>query len=623
MSKTQAETVIKNIIREIVQECTTRGQIVSETLVAFTVKAIVLDPDNNFHVDRQLTKDDVQKLIKLCVDRLLDVRSPSLDTIKMQVYFDMNYTTRSEFLEEHRRVLESRLQPVIREITDSRAKTKEDLESLYRKIVSAILLRSGLGSPTDISVVREATAALQSVFPPIELGTFMAMSKRDKERQMIELSHIVTGIRLFNKECGKGGEGIDDLPAILNQAVPATTEEIDKVIDHTLKCANRYTAVLESNPAQMFGNHPRKTLTDALVNVRQHEICLKTLLHDIINCAKNVENLQIQLAQRLDQLKSTVQSKTAIPTAQVYPQFIQLATIWIGFQDELVLISVLSNVLYNLEPFAMNHRQIFNEEFILPFLTNLTVKSDVERIKERDNERVNPNDLDAFEWLFPETTLNFEKLNLAFKGFCAYSLSQDNFILLPSNTNIGVLQYNNNFYVFSSEQAAHDFVENIQTNLTKIINVAKRNPELIQLLEMHNQFRTISQYGDQQKLIQKPIIKSDMGSQTDTHILDHNIVKNYEWNEWELRRKALKMTNLRTKVTHSMQTDLSNYRRDNVTQTWQPKEDTTQTKVDGYTNVPNPKVFLAGLRGVSRDEDGAFFPTKMKKIDLTESVDRK
>lgn len=64
-------------------------------------------------------------------------------------------------MEEHRRVLESRLQPVIREITDSRAKTKEDLEALYRKIVSAILLRSGLGSPTDISVVREATGKIE------------------------------------------------------------------------------------------------------------------------------------------------------------------------------------------------------------------------------------------------------------------------------------------------------------------------------------------------------------------------------------------------------------------------------------------------------------------------------
>ncbi len=48
----------------------------------------------------------------------------------------------------------------MREITDSRARTREELESLYRKVVSAILLRSGLGSPTDIGVVREATGKL-------------------------------------------------------------------------------------------------------------------------------------------------------------------------------------------------------------------------------------------------------------------------------------------------------------------------------------------------------------------------------------------------------------------------------------------------------------------------------
>jgi len=37
MSRAQAETVIKNIIREIVQECAGRGESVSETLVAFMV----------------------------------------------------------------------------------------------------------------------------------------------------------------------------------------------------------------------------------------------------------------------------------------------------------------------------------------------------------------------------------------------------------------------------------------------------------------------------------------------------------------------------------------------------------------------------------------------------------
>lgn len=42
-------------------------------------------------------------------------------------------------------------------------------------------------------------------------------------------------------------------------------------------------------------------------------------------------------------------------------------------------------------------------------------------------------------------------------------------------------------------------------------------------------------------MIEKPITKSDSETQTDTHILEPNIVKSYEWNEWELRRKAIKL----------------------------------------------------------------------------------
>jgi len=43
MSRAQAESVIKNIIREIAQECANKGQAVSETLVAFMVRSISLD----------------------------------------------------------------------------------------------------------------------------------------------------------------------------------------------------------------------------------------------------------------------------------------------------------------------------------------------------------------------------------------------------------------------------------------------------------------------------------------------------------------------------------------------------------------------------------------------------
>ena len=46
---------------------------------------------------------------------------------------------------------------------------------------------------------------------------------------------------------------------------------------------------------------------------------------------------------------------------------------------------------------------------------------------------------------------------------------------------------------------------------------------------------------DQGRMIEKPVTKCDSGTQTDTHLLEPNIVKSYEWNEWELRRKAIKL----------------------------------------------------------------------------------
>lgn len=40
----------------------------------------------------------------------------------------MFFNYAADFLEEHRRVLDQRLQPVVREITDSRARTRDELE---------------------------------------------------------------------------------------------------------------------------------------------------------------------------------------------------------------------------------------------------------------------------------------------------------------------------------------------------------------------------------------------------------------------------------------------------------------------------------------------------------------
>ena len=52
-------------------------------------------------------------------------------------------------------------------------------------------------------------AALESVFPQSELGAFMSLSRSQKEAQLNGLSQLVTGIRLFNRHIGKGGESIE------------------------------------------------------------------------------------------------------------------------------------------------------------------------------------------------------------------------------------------------------------------------------------------------------------------------------------------------------------------------------------------------------------------------------
>ncbi|XP_013366311.1 PREDICTED: UPF0704 protein C6orf165 homolog isoform X4 [Chinchilla lanigera] len=620
MPLTQAESVIKNIIREIAQECAAHGEIVSETLVAFMVKAVVLDPSNGFNIDRTLMKSDVQKLVKLCVTRLLDTKNPSLDTIKMQVYFDMNYTSREDFLEEHHRVLESRLSSVSREITDNRASAREELESLYRKIVSYVLLRSGLGSPTDLKIVREATAALQSVFPQAELGTFLTLSKKDKERQLKELTMIVTGIRLFNRDCGKGGEGIDDLPAILHEAIPATTQYIDSQLQNAQEQVYHYTAILEKvtkNP--LMGQELQQyMIKEALYNMRQYEIFLQIILSDVITCAQEVEMMTKQLAAELEQLKMTIKSKTAVPTSQVFPIFMALANLWTSFQDETVSISILSNLTTHLEPFLGAHDVLFPEKVMQALLHDVTVKTDASRIKEHMDHRVCLSDFKKLEWFFPETTANFDKLLIQYRGFCGYTLATTDGLLLPGNPSIGILKYKEKYYNFNTRDAAYLFAENPEKYIDLIKEMAKKHAELIQLLELHQQFETLipySQMRDVDKHYIKPITKCENSTQTDTHILQPTIVRAYEWNEWELRRKAIKLANLRQKITHSVQTDLSHMRRENCSQVYLSKNVGTQSMTEGGSQVPKPQIYIAGLRG------GQTKKTEGVRVNLTRAVD--
>lgn len=67
-------------------------------------------------------------------------------------------------------------------------------------------------------------------------------------------------------------------------------------------------------------------------------------------------------------------------------------------------------------------------------------------------------------------------------------------VLSKGNPNIGVLKHREKYYSFSSKQAAYRFAEKADEYIELIAERAKRSPELIQLLELHQQFSSVTPY---------------------------------------------------------------------------------------------------------------------------------
>lgn len=75
--------------------------------------------------------------------------------------------------------------------------------------------------------------------------------------------------------------------------------------------------------------------------------------------------------------------------------------------------------------------------------------------------RVNAKEFPGTEWLYPETTKNFDRLPLQYRGYCGYTLVRYDRLLLPANPGIGVLRYKNNYYAFTNRESAKEFTLNL------------------------------------------------------------------------------------------------------------------------------------------------------------------
>jgi hypothetical protein len=96
----------------------------------------------------------------------------------------------------------------------------------------------------------------------------------------------------------------------------------------------------------------------------------------------------------------------------------------------------------------------------------------------------------------------------------------------------------------------------------------------------------------------KGVVMADAGVETPVHFVERHIDPRYEFSEWALRRRAIKLANLRKCATHSAQTDASNFRRDNDTQIYLPRDASMQTTLSVSTNTERTVSYVTGVFGV-------------------------
>ena len=90
----------------------------------------------------------------------------------------------------------------------------------------------------------EMAAALESVFPRVSLKAFVSLKAEDKRKQLSELMNIVLGIRLFNKEIGKGGHDLESLEVICAEEANAAISDLQSKLAECDKKCQEYVDVL-------------------------------------------------------------------------------------------------------------------------------------------------------------------------------------------------------------------------------------------------------------------------------------------------------------------------------------------------------------------------------------------
>nr|XP_024387853.1 cilia- and flagella-associated protein 206-like isoform X1 [Physcomitrium patens] len=469
----------------------------------------------------------------------------------------------------------------------------------------------------------ELEAALESVFPRKGFLYWMDLPKEEKMLQLQELAEVVTGVRVFNKYEGKGGQGFQ---------LPNEVYEHDAV---ELGCAIQDTFEIVNTKIRAYSSSVMKYYQDMGVN----HIFIKRLrdeisyqfqvsaYYDILSLNANVAlylepvreylcekqeavlNLLEKSHGHLDRLSEIIGSYEVIPSDMVFPELRAIGAIHIAIAQEFrhlqarikaatPLLKMAQNPFYRESPHTEKRLDIKRKNFLflaceppqvdcnryLGDLRRLSWKSSWYEVTEDDCKAqfIPPNEVRAVMEKQP---------HIEYNGFCPVCFSRTNGILWKGDPDMGLVQtVDKKLYCFGDEDSQKRFLKAPCKYIADVAKLVLEMPQHVHLMNL--EYSPAFYYLSIPKILETELVNEslpkDFGIQTEVHPWM------CRWDRQELEQRKLEWQKLRT---HFTQTDVSHFRRENITQTYPPKDMWTNTGISRFTNMPSQMKELHDLRG--------------------------
>jgi hypothetical protein len=354
------------------------------------------------------------------------------------------------------------------------------------------------------------------------------MDKEGSQLAMTMLDDVNNEVSYFSDACNKYQL------AIIRAQLIRRKMNIDKESKADAKgSSSSRVKIADSNPPGLVPEKLVDRWLKEMVNRRQYLGFLRTLQDEMMSLQEKVSQICSTFREELVNVQQMVTNKASVSKELVYPKFDALGALWVALYEEVTILLARSNTFGVLCKYRLSFTPTLDEKYYsgligidgygeaetvglsladLEWTTEKGQQSPKKGAESKDGGGREESKsaggsgmvvaVDGVEiqetteagatLMSVHNTPDFLLLPLELQGYCPWTIVHAHGLLLPGKPALGVVRYDNIYYVCQHVQAMKSFMEDPEYYLKQIRLKALTNPEYIHLLRLQRWFPTAS-----------------------------------------------------------------------------------------------------------------------------------